>query len=115
MMKLGFLASNNGSSLRAVIAAIRTGELAAVPRIVISNRKAAPALEFARRHGVPALCIPTLADPEGGDIRLARTLRQADVDLVVLSGYLRRLRPATLAPFAGRILNIHPALPPRHR
>ena len=113
-MKIGFLASNNGSSLRAIVAASQNGTLAAEPRIVISNRPDAPALEFARAKGVATAVIQTLPDPEAADELLAKTLSAADVDLVVLSGYLRRLGPRTLKRFAGRVLNIHPALLPRH-
>jgi phosphoribosylglycinamide formyltransferase-1 len=113
-MNLAFLASNNGSSLRAIVAAIERGELAARPRLVVSNRKAAPALDFARDHGVTTLCIPTTADPAVADERLAAALRNAGADLVILSGYLRKLGPATVAAFGGRILNIHPALLPRY-
>jgi len=113
-MNLAFLASNNGSSLRAIVAAIETGDLAATPRLVVSNRKAAPALEFAREHGARTLWIPTTADPKGADVRLATALRAAEADLVILSGYLRKLGPATLGAFGGRILNIHPALLPKH-
>jgi phosphoribosylglycinamide formyltransferase-1 len=113
-MRLGFLASNNGSSLRAIVAAIEAGELAAEARLVVSNKKDAPALIFAREHALETLCIPTIADPAGADERLARALTDAGVDLVILSGYLRRLGPRTLRVFGGRILNIHPALLPRH-
>jgi phosphoribosylglycinamide formyltransferase-1 len=113
-MRLAFLASNNGSSLRAVVAAIEAGRLSAEPRLVVSNRKSAPALDFARAHGIAALCIPTTADPAEADRRLALALAQAGTDLVILSGYLRKLGPATLDAFAGRILNIHPALLPRY-
>ena len=113
-MKIGFLASNNGSSLRAIVAASQNGTLAAEPRIVISNRPDAPALEFARAKGLATAVIQTLPDPEAADELLAKTLSAADVDLVVLSGYLRRLGPRTLKRFAGRVLNIHPALLPRH-
>jgi phosphoribosylglycinamide formyltransferase-1 len=113
-MNLAFLASNNGSSLRAIIAAIDGGELAARPCLVVSNRKAAPALAFAREHGIATRCIPTTADPAGADERLAAALGEARADLVILSGYLRKLGPATLAAFGGRILNIHPALLPSY-
>jgi phosphoribosylglycinamide formyltransferase-1 len=113
-MNLAFLASNNGSSLRAIVAAIEAGALAARPRLVVSNRRAAPALAFAAEHGIAALCLPTTADPTGADQRLAAALSHAEADLVILSGYLRKLGPATLAAFGGRILNIHPALLPRH-
>ncbi|HEY7851516.1 MAG TPA: phosphoribosylglycinamide formyltransferase [Caulobacteraceae bacterium] len=114
MKQLAFLASNNGSGMRAVIAAIEAGDLDARAVLVASNRKSAPALEFARQHGVPTLVIPTLTDPTGADERLAEALNGAGADLVILSGYLRKLGPLTLAAFEGRILNIHPALLPRH-
>jgi phosphoribosylglycinamide formyltransferase-1 len=113
-MNLAFLASNNGSSLRAVVAAIEAGDLAARPVLAVSNRKAAPALAFAREHGIATLCIPTTADPAAADQRLAAVLSAAGADLVVLSGYLRKLGPVTLDAFGGRILNIHPALLPSY-
>ena len=114
MKQIAFLASNNGSGMRAVVAAIESGELEARAVLVASNRKAAPALEFARAHAVPTLVIATVTDPQGADERLAKALRSASADLVVLSGYLRKLGPRTLAAFEGRVLNIHPALLPRH-
>ena len=107
-LKLGFLASRNGSSLRAIVAAVRSGQLDAEPRLVVSNNKAAPALAFAAEAGIPALCIPTQADPEAADRRLAEALRGAGVELLVLSGYLRRLGPITLSAYRDRVLNIHP-------
>lgn len=114
MKQLAFLASNNGSGMRAVVAAIEAGELDARAVLVVSNRKAAPALEFAGAHGVPTVVIPTLPDPDRADARLTQALREAGADLVVLSGYLRKLGPQALETFEGRILNIHPALLPRH-
>ena len=113
-MRLGFLASNNGSSLRAIVSAIETGALAAQACLVVSNRKSAPALAFAREHGLAALYIPTVSDPAAADARLAEAMRQADVEYIILSGYLRKLGVKTLEAFAGRILNIHPALLPLH-
>ena len=106
--KLGFLASGNGSSARAIVAAIRRGELAAQARLLVSNNRGAPALSFAAEAGIAALCIPTQADPAAADVRLAEALAAHGVELVILSGYLRQLGPATLARYAGRILNIHP-------
>ena len=112
-LKLGFLASRNGSGARAIIAALEAGELAAEARLLVSNRRDAPALAFAADHGVPTRVIPTLADPEAADAALKAALQAAGVELVVLSGYLRKLGPQTLAAYPGRILNIHPALLPR--
>jgi phosphoribosylglycinamide formyltransferase-1 len=113
-MKLGFLASNSGSSLRAIVAAIETGRLKAEARLVVSNKPAAPALAFALEHDIPTLVIPTVKTPELADERLAHALKAAGVEIVILSGYLRKLGPRTLAAYRDRILNIHPALLPRH-
>jgi phosphoribosylglycinamide formyltransferase-1 len=114
MMRLAFLASNNGSSMRAVVSAIEAGTLACEAALVVSNRREAPALAFAAEHGIATEVIPTRADPGAADARLAEALAAARADLVILSGYLRRLGPVTLAAYEGRILNIHPALLPAH-
>jgi phosphoribosylglycinamide formyltransferase-1 len=113
-MKLGFLASNSGSSLRAIVGAIEAGRLDAKARLVVSNKSEVPALSFAATHGIPTRVIPTVRSPEAADETLATALDEAKVDLVILSGYLRKLGPRTLSRFRTRILNIHPALLPRH-
>jgi phosphoribosylglycinamide formyltransferase-1 len=107
-LKIGFLASGNGSSARAIVAAIQAGELAAEARLLVSNNRSAPALAFATEAGMPSLCIATQADPEAADARLAEVMTAHRVELIVLSGYLRQLGPRTLARYAGRVLNIHP-------
>ncbi len=114
MIRLAFLASNNGSSLRAIVNAIEAGALTAEPVLAVSNRKGAAALEFAAAHGLATAVIPSLPDPDASDVRLAATLTDSGVNLVILSGYLRKLGSRTLAAFKGRILNIHPALLPRY-
>ena len=107
-LKLGFLASGNGSSAQAIVDAIAGGALAAEPRLLVSNRKTAPALDWAAARGVPALAIPTMGDPDAADLALADAMTAHGVEVIVLSGYLRRLGPATLGRYAGRIVNIHP-------
>jgi phosphoribosylglycinamide formyltransferase-1 len=107
-LKLGFLASANGSSARAIMAAIHDGELAGEARLLVSNNRSAAALTFATEAGVPAICIATQADPDAADARLADEMAAHGVELIVLSGYLRQLGPKTLARYAGRVLNIHP-------
>ncbi len=107
-LSIGFLASGSGSSARAIVGALEAGELAGEARLMVSNNRSAPALDFAREHGVPALCVPTQADPDGADARIAEAMAAHGVELIVMSGYLRRIGPATLARYAGRILNIHP-------
>jgi phosphoribosylglycinamide formyltransferase-1 len=112
-LKLGFLASQNGSSARAIVAAIRARELDAEARLLVSNNRTAPAVAFAAEAGVPALCIATQADPAGADVNLADAMAAHGVEMIVLSGYLRRLGPRTLERYAGRVLNIHPGPLPR--
>lgn len=107
-LKLGFLASKNGSAMRVILEAINRGDLAAAPRLVVSNNRAAPALDYAAGAGVATAHIPTKLDPEGADRALADAMDEAGVELVVLSGYLRRLGPVFLERFRGRVLNIHP-------
>jgi len=107
-LKLGFLASGNGSSAAAIVGAIAAGKLAAEARLLVSNRRNCPALDWAAARGVPALAIPTISDPDAADAELERAMVDHGVELVVLSGYLRRLGPQTLGRYAGRILNIHP-------
>ena len=107
-LKLGFLASGGASSARAIVAAIEAGRLDAQARLLVSNNKSAAALDFAHGAGIASLCIPTQADPDAADAALAQALADHGVELLVLSGYLRRLGPRTLARYAGRILNIHP-------
>ena len=107
-LKLGFLASGNGSSARAIVGAIRSGELPAEARLMVSNNRSAPALAFAADAGVPALCIPTQGDPDAADAQLAEAMVSRGVEVIVLSGYLRQLGPRTLGRYAGRVLNIHP-------
>ena len=115
MLKLGFLASHNGSSMRAIVAAIEDGQLSGKACAVISNNADAPALEFARAHDVPAFHL-SQSKLGGGDLDAAirDTLSDTGAELVVLSGYMRKLGPQTLARFRDRILNVHPALLPKH-
>lgn len=107
-LKLGFLASGAGSSAQAIVGAIEAGALDAEARLLVSNNRSAVALDFARQHDIPALCIPTQADPDAADRALTDALAAHGVELVVLSGYLRQLGSVTLGRYAGRVVNIHP-------
>lgn len=78
--------------------------------LVLSNRPDAGALAVAREHGVPTAVLADPADPVGWRIALLAHR----VDLVVLAGYLKLVPPEIVREWAGRIINIHPALLPRH-
>ena len=115
MLRLGFLASHAGTSMRAIVGAIEAGGLDALAVVAISNNPDAAALEFARDHGVPAAHISrrTSGSDDAADREIAGALAAASADLVILSGYLRMIGPSTLSRYAGRILNVHPALLPK--
>ncbi|HUJ26229.1 MAG TPA: phosphoribosylglycinamide formyltransferase [Myxococcales bacterium] len=108
MTRIGVLASGSGSNLQAILDA-------KLPvAVVISNVPGAKALARAEAAGVPALLVPHRAYPsrDAYDAELVRLLRQHQVDLVCLAGFMRILTPTFLCDFKNRILNIHPALLP---
>lgn len=115
-MRLGFLCSHNGSGMQAVVRACREGRLAAEPAVVISNNPGSGALTFAASEGLPHALLNARRHPEPGalDAAIADTLRAHGAELVVMSGYMKKLGPAVLGAYAGRIVNIHPALLPKY-
>jgi phosphoribosylglycinamide formyltransferase-1 len=116
MLRLGFLASHGGTSMRAIFQAIEAGGLDAHAVVVISNNADAAALDFARERGMRAEHISrsTSGSDEAADAAIRAALIGAGADVVVLSGYLRMIGPLTLEQFRGRILNVHPALLPKY-
>jgi phosphoribosylglycinamide formyltransferase-1 len=113
--RIGFLASHNGSSMRAIVAACREGRLAATPAVLISNNRDSAAIAWAGQNGLPAVHVSATAagSDAAADAAIAGALSAHDVDLVVLAGYMRKLGPQTLKAFHRRILNVHPALLPK--
>ena len=112
-MNLGILLSGRGSNFEAIADNIDAGRLAAKISIVISNRADAGGIESARRRRLNALVIPSKGrQREEHDRDVVAALRQANVDLVILAGYMRLLSPWFIQQFPQRILNIHPSLLP---
>jgi len=111
---LGVLVSGSGSNLQAIIDRVADGSLDADIRIVIANNPGALGLERARKAGLPTVCVLHADFPvrEDFDRELVRLLRAAKVEYVALAGFMRILTPEFLTPFAGRVVNIHPALLP---
>lgn len=110
MTRIAVLASGGGSNLQAILDHFATLGAAAPGAVVvvISDRVAAGALEKARARGIPALHIGKSAAPDA----LERALDAHEVDLVVLAGYLKLVPEGVVRRWAGRIVNIHPALLP---
>lgn len=114
MKNLGILLSGRGSNFVAIADSIAAGRLPdARIVIVISNRDDAPGLETARQRGLKALAIVSKGKPrEEQDREVVAALRQNQVDLICLAGYMRLLSPWFVQQFPAKILNIHPSLLP---
>lgn len=112
--KLGVLISGRGTNLQAIIDAIESGPLIARIAVVLSNKKEAPGLERARKHGIETITLEpkSFAGKREYDQALARELKSKNVDLVCLAGYMRILGPEFIRAYEGRIINIHPSLLP---
>lgn len=113
--KLAFLASHNGTNMRAIAAACQSGVLSAQPILLISNNGASGAIAWAKQNHVDTrhISAKTAGSDAAADEAIAAELSKAGADLVVLAGYMRKLGPQTLKVFHRRILNVHPALLPK--
>jgi phosphoribosylglycinamide formyltransferase-1 len=114
-IKLGVLVSGRGSNLQAIIDNSEKGQLTAELAVVISDQADAYALERARKHNIPAVHLNARgykSKREEYDALLVRELKQRDVDLVCLAGFMRIITPVLIKAFPNRILNIHPSLLP---
>jgi len=113
--QVGVLVSGAGTNLDALLRACSDPEYPARVAVVISNRRAAPALKVARAWEVPAFSMPVSdygGDPEARDHAMLGTLRAANVELVVCAGYDRILSGEFLDAYSDSILNVHPSLLP---
>jgi len=115
-LPIGILGSGKGSNCRTILERIRSGELAAETRLVVSDVFDAPILDLAREFGVANAYLPpgrfrTRLEPETEE-QLVKMLRDAGVELVVLAGFMRVLHEPMLQAFPRRIINIHPSLLP---
>ena len=113
--RIAVLVSGGGTNLQALIDAqvcgtLSSGEIA----LVVSNRRAAFALERARMAGIETkvLSKAMVPDPDENDAALERLLKERRIDMIALAGYLGIIGPRVLQSWAGRIVNIHPALIP---
>lgn len=110
--RIAVLASGSGTNLQAILEYFdwlgdrRSGNVV----VVASNRAEAGALDRAARRDIPTAVLAGTKQPDGVD--LDALLREHDVDLLVLAGYLKLVPPEVVRRFEGRIVNVHPALLP---
>jgi phosphoribosylglycinamide formyltransferase 1 len=116
-LRLGVLGSGKGSNFRAIMEKIVDGRLNAEVRIVISDVENSGILSLARDFQVPGLYVRpgrfrTRLEPEIEE-DIVRLLLEADVELVVLAGFMRIVKKPLLEAFPRKIINIHPSLLPK--
>ena len=109
-INLAVFASGSGTTLQAIIDSIESKKLDAKISVVISNKPDAYALQRAQKAGIPTYVISSKGK-ENIDNELFECLKNYDIDLIVLAGYLRMIGDKLLANY--RIINTHPSLLPK--
>ena len=113
-LKLGIMASGNGSNFDVVAQAIQDGQLNAQIQVLIYNNPSAKAAVRAANRGVEAVLLNhrNYQNREEFDEKIVQTLRHYDVEWVILAGWMRLVTPVFIDAFPERIINIHPSLLP---
>lgn len=113
-IRLGVLASGSGTNLQAIIDSSEAGKIPARVTVVLSDKADAFALKRAEKHGISHFFVdPKKFDSrEDYDKELIRILKEHQVDLVILAGFMRLMSSLFIQTFRNRVMNIHPALLP---
>lgn len=115
MVRIGFMASHGGSGMKAVLQALNT-ELNFEPAVFIGNNPNAACFKIAQSHSIPVFTHNSKTHDKDKDLdqAICDTLQAHQVDLVLLSGYMKKIGPLLLSVYENRILNIHPSLLPKY-
>jgi len=117
MLNIAVFGSGAGSNFQAILAAVQQGDIpGARISLVLSNNSGAGILGIARASGLPAVHLSQKQYPDERSFARAvlSTLEAHGVNFVVLAGYMKRVPQDVVAAYRGRMVNIHPALLPRH-
>ena len=115
MLNVVVLVSGGGTNLQAIIDAVESGQITNTKIAgVISNNQNAYALERAKKHGIPSLCISPKQFSSRGEFneQFLEKVNELHPDLIVLAGFLVVIPPAMIETYRNRIINIHPSLIP---
>lgn len=113
-LKLGILASGNGSNFEAVAKAIAQGKLNAQIQVLIYNNPDAKAAIRAQNRGIPAILLNhrDFDSREELDEQIVKTLHEYNIEWVIMAGWMRIVTPVLINAFPNQIINIHPSLLP---
>ncbi len=115
--RVAVLASGRGSNLASMLAARERGELPVEFVLVGSDKASAGALRLAEAAGIPTLALDPRSYPDrrSFDQDLFARVAASGAELLVLAGFMRIIDGEVLAPWIGRMINIHPSLLPKYR
>ncbi len=115
-LRIAVLASHGGSNLQAIIDGCASGQIDGEVVLVVSNNKKAFALERARNHHIDTLILTDAAYPAPNEYagELLSQLANRNVNLICLAGYMKMIPQPVIEGYRDRIINIHPALLPKH-
>ena len=105
MLHIGVLISGGGTNLQAIIDETKSGGINGTVKLVISNKENAYGLERARLSKIKAVY-------ETDEDKIIELLKENNIDLIVLAGYLKIITPKFVDEFRNKIINIHPSLIP---
>ena len=115
MIKLGVVGSTKGTDLQAILNAINSGDLNAEVSVVLSNRKNAYILKRAKNHNVHAFFISHKGKTRKEfDSEMTGVLKEYNVELVLLIGFMRILSAEFCREWHDKLLNVHPSLLPKY-
>ena len=116
-MKLAVFISGTGTNMVAIHNAIKDGALDATIELIVSSNDYAKGIDYARNEGLDLLVFTPADydDPEAVDARIVEALEEHDIEYVAMAGYMRKDTPVLLDAFPNRVVNLHPALLPKHR
>ena len=115
MLRVGVMVSGGGTNLQAILDRLADGSITNAEIVaVISNNPGAHALERARKHGIPAVCVSPkeYAKREEFNEALLAKVDEYAPDLIVLAGFLVKIPQQMIDKYEHRIINIHPSLIP---
>ena len=113
-MTISFLASHNGTSVKYIIEAIKSKKLNAQIGIVITNNLNSQIYEWCIKNHIKVKHISGTTNPINEDDYIATTLETVNTDIVILSGYMKKIGSKTISKYENKILNIHPSLLPKY-
>ncbi len=115
-LTISFLASHGGTAAKHIITAIGNNKLDAEIGMVITNNVNSVIYQWCQENSTEIAYISGKTHPieSEKDKEICKSLINANTDLIILSGYMKKIGIATLTEFSNRILNIHPSLLPKH-